>query len=332
MKKSLKLLVALAAFALVPGIVSCGQTSGDNPQSINSLDNQKLDAAIESLTVPSEVTASFTLKVSAAGGVTVSWESNNTDVIAISGGSATVNRQDSDVTVKLTATAKVGEATKKKEFSVKVVKFEAVETITVKQAFEADLETSVSVKGVVTEFVWINGSEGNYKSGFYITDATGTLFVYGPAAAATLNKGDEIVFSAKRSEKTGGKFAAQQLAFPENVRVLGNNKKADFSSAITGKTVQNLIDEGKESNLSGYTYKLNAKFEIYAPEGKNFKIYEILDPTTNKYISLYTGVQGDYKTAFGWLDQYIGQTKDVIFNVNSYNSSGYLRGTVLAVL
>lgn len=64
--------------------------------------------------------ADFTLPLTATNGVTVSWASNNA-AITIDGANAKVTRSDADVEVTLTATFKLNEVSKAKDFKVTVV-------------------------------------------------------------------------------------------------------------------------------------------------------------------------------------------------------------------
>ena len=89
-------------------------------------DNKKAELATNSLKVAKEVEEDFVLPATSTYDAEVTWTSNN-EALAIgakgeNGYPVTVTRSEAgDVDVKLTATIKVGEATKVKEFDVKVL-------------------------------------------------------------------------------------------------------------------------------------------------------------------------------------------------------------------
>ena len=89
-------------------------------------DNKKADLAINNLSVKAEVEEDFVLPATSTYDAEVTWSSNN-EALAIgakaeNGYPVTVTRSEvGDVDVKLTATVKVGDVTKTKEFDVKVL-------------------------------------------------------------------------------------------------------------------------------------------------------------------------------------------------------------------
>ena len=109
MKKFLSLLLALLALFTV---AACGgkkttTENGDttsNNSTTSKVDVDKVNSAKDQITVPERVDNDFTLNTTAAGGVSISWASNNSAIV-ISGQTATVTRpnfEDGDVTVTLT--------------------------------------------------------------------------------------------------------------------------------------------------------------------------------------------------------------------------------------
>lgn len=96
----------------------------DSVKEISISAQEQLDAAVNSLSVESDIYDSFTLKATSTYGATVTWTSNN-DAIVIGektadGYPATVTASTSDIAVKLTATIKLGELTDTREFNVTV--------------------------------------------------------------------------------------------------------------------------------------------------------------------------------------------------------------------
>lgn len=94
-------------------------------------DQDKVDMAKESFGFnTTSVTADFKLPLTADYGVTVSWTSNNA-AIAVNGENATVTRGSSDVTVTLTATFTLNDATTTQTYEVTVVGTDSQENTTV---------------------------------------------------------------------------------------------------------------------------------------------------------------------------------------------------------
>lgn len=94
-------------------------------------DQEKVDMAKESFSFnTSSVTADFKLPVTADHGVTVSWSSNNA-AIAVNDENAMVTRGEEDVTVTLTATFTLNDATATKTYEVTVVGTNSQENTTV---------------------------------------------------------------------------------------------------------------------------------------------------------------------------------------------------------
>ena len=177
MRKGLKILCALALFATVPTVLTaCNSSIVDESQ-------EMVDSALKELTVDAEVSNNFRLVVSARGGVAISWVSNN-EAITINGSDAVVTRPtDNDASVKLTATATKGNATGTRDFTVTVKKIEVADTITISEAIAAADGTNVAIRGVVSNFSYKDDSTNageQYIQGMYLTDATGTIYVYGP--------------------------------------------------------------------------------------------------------------------------------------------------------
>ena len=83
-------------------------------------DLDKVIVADYNLTVVQQIVNTITLPVSTETGVTITWTSANTEVIAINGATATVTQQETETTVTLTATLTCGTATKTKSFDVVV--------------------------------------------------------------------------------------------------------------------------------------------------------------------------------------------------------------------
>lgn len=286
MRKSLKVLCALALFATVPTVLTaCGENS-----SVVDENQEMVDSALKELTVNAEVSNNFTLVVSARGGVTISWVSDN-EAITINGSDAIVTRPtDNDASVKLTATATKGNATGTRDFTVAVKKIEVAETITISEAIAAAAGTNVAIRGVVSNFSYKDDSKTKgeqYIQGMYLTDATGTIYVYGPKAAQAANIGDEVTLKADREDyKNDSGKTIQQVKNPTEVVTIAKNKNVPLDAAIKGKTI---------AEINAATDSLNKIFiadvKVQAYVQPTYTNYEIID-ANGKYILLQGSKSG----------------------------------------
>src|SRR5690554_5242514 len=159
-------------------------------------DQEKVDEAKEALTIDEEVTADFELPLEGLNGTTITWESDD-NAIEINGKNATVTRGTEDVTVTLTATITLNDATATKTFEVTVkaeevivIDLEAiVESIAITFAEENDKDNVTAnlvlpnddVQGVTitwasdNEAIKVEGSTGVVKRS--LLDVTVTLTV-----------------------------------------------------------------------------------------------------------------------------------------------------------
>lgn len=278
MKKGLKILLTLTTLLAMPlTLASCGETNGssENPTSVVDENQEIVNSALAALTVPGETTQDLNLVTSGLGGAVITWASDNA-AIAINGSKGVVTRStEADVSVKLTATATKGSATGTREFTVIVKKHEVAEHITVREAIEATVGTNLTVKGVVSNYAFKDDSQNageQYKQGMYVTDATGTIYVYGPKVAQSVNIGDEIIFDAVKDEYARGTKPFQQLESPANVVTLNSNVKVPLDSAISGKTMREVLDD---TNALHNTYIMDIKVQAY--DGGTYVNYEIMD-------------------------------------------------------
>ena len=293
-------------------------------------DALKVEQALKALTLDSIQNENFELKVLGAGNVAITWTSSNTDVISIDGSSATVVRPGftgENATVTLTATAISGNEQDSKEFKVTVEKLED-ESITVAEAKALALKDTAYIRGIVTGYCYNKSDDGGFAAGFYVTDATGTIYVYGSQTAAEVALGDEVYLKGTRAEYSNG----MQMSYPEDVQVISQNNKADWTTVITDKTIadiQSNIDV-TNNNLLSNVYELTAK--IYKDSYGNYGLEDLND--TSKTLGVYLGgSSGTAPEAYNTLlEAYIDQTVNVKFVVNSTNSKGTKwRGHVLEV-
>ena len=224
-------------------------------------DEEKLQEYIGKITVQTEATENFYLP-SVIDNLTdhsISWESSNTDVIRIGNlanidgvnyYTANVKRAEEDVEVELTAIVELASGlSSQKSFRVKVIKAEKeeIQYITVSEALSSKLNAVVVVKGVVSGFHYGTYQEQPSIQGCYLTDETGTIYVYGYILAQSVEKGDEIIIEAKVAEYKTFK----QLSEPSLVEAVRKGNNIYVGGAKTDITVAQLpIGLSENANFS----------------------------------------------------------------------------------
>ena len=340
MKKKNLALIALAAITATATLSGCNndakpvETTSGEPAATSTIDIDKEDreiveAAKSALTVTSTATTDFTLTVSAAGGASIAWTSNNA-AITINGTTAKVTRPgfgQQDVTVTLTATIVSGNITDTKTFEVTVSAIED-ESETVAELKAKDKDAEVYAHGVVTGFLYGNTTADptESKKGFYLTDGTDTIYVDDSAAAEELEDNQEVYFAAIVDEDSG----AKQLKSVTELAILADDATPDFSYATVLKTDAELkaaIDLGADA--VGKTYEFLA--QVYCNAYGSYSV-EPIDYENNK---ASWGVYFAGSSSLS-LQEYGKELKGkevvrVVFYVNSTNSSNKGRGNILAV-
>lgn len=144
---------------------------------VTMTDQEKLQAAYDSLTLPEVVATDIELETK-IGDVAITWTSSNESIIATDG---TVTRPEGDdVQVTLTATLTLGDLQKTKEFTVTVKAWDVRSINDVLQNYNnGDL---VDIDGYVA---------GVISDGYFLYDGTGFMFVF-TKNAPNVNEGDQV--------------------------------------------------------------------------------------------------------------------------------------------
>ena len=324
MKKFIRSIVIALMLLCTLSLVAC-----KDPEPDKLTDQDVVNAAKESFTINvTEATQNFTLPTTAVGGVTVSWASNDAAIV-ISGQNATVTRpayEDGNKSVTLTATLAKGDASATKNFTVIVICLEDVqkiEALTVAEAIATDQGETVTVRGIVSGFHY-----GKYKDELsiqacYITDETGTVYVYGYQVAQEVEKGDDVVLEATIGQYNG----YTQLTSPVLVQTVSKGNDIPTEGAKTDKTIAD-ISADLAGNYTAAAYIFEG-VQIKKIVGSDYINYAVEDKT-GKAINIYSSADS---VEFEWLEEYLGKELKVLFAVNSQNSKGTKwRGHVLDVL
>lgn len=311
-------------FALV--LVGCGQS-----------DEKKLEKYLSKITVQTEATENFYLPCSIDNLTdhSISWESSDKAVIKIgnlaeiegvSYYTANVTRASEDKEVELTATVEMASGlSSQKSFRVKVIKAEKEEVkyITVTEALASKLNAVVTVKGVVSGFHYSIYQEQLSAQGCYLTDETGTIYVYGYILAQAVEKGDEVIIEATVAEYKTFK----QLSTPTLVETVSKGNVIPTTAAVKDKTIAQ-ISADLSTNYTGAAYVFEG-VQIKKIQGTDYVSYAVEDKD-GKAINLYSSGNSSEFAAY---DQYLGKELKVLFAINSQNSAGTKwRGHILDVL
>lgn len=343
MKKKLLLCLAFCGMLTTSGLLaSCSNNPSSNPQTTNQ-DQQTeiLNAAMNQLTVPGTVEQDFDLTVKANGGVTISWTSNNA-AIKIDQSKASVTRsQDGDVSVTLTAIGSLGEKTSDpKSFTVIVKKLDVTlpeGTITVKEAKESAIGDSVTVAGYVSAFVGGTYNSAYSAQGFYLTDATETVYVYGYLVANQVYRGDYICITATVAEHNSVIQLASPTLLNDAVISSGNNIPAPDAYAISGSTIADVYNPSSNANAGGKTYIFECYIITYGGTGDSgtYLNYEIsTELSGGRYMNIYSSASALNCPENAWLDQYVNAKQKVklAYYINSTNSKNTsYRGNVIYI-
>lgn len=331
MKKTLKVLCALALFATVPTMLAACDNATSSVQDENQ---QIVNDALKGLTLASTVTSDFQLVAVAKGGVTFEWTSNN-DAIKCEGNTAKVTQStEADVTVILTVKATKENATATRDFTVVVSKkVISTEYITVAEAMESAIGTEVTVRGVVAQILHTKYQSAD-AVGFYIVSNEAAIYCYGPSTAANLERGDDVIVKGTTATFPDTLTFTTELESISLIDTVQKNVNYTFDmSKHDEKTVAEISESTEAADYYSKVVTIkNARINKYGTYN-NYSIYDWKDSpnySTDKKMNLYSSGSNGGKE-FAWLDEYLDKPVDLVFVVNSKNNSNVWRGAVLQV-
>ncbi|MCQ3034606.1 MAG: hypothetical protein MJ248_00020 [Bacilli bacterium] len=194
-----------------------------------------------------------------------------------------------------------------------------LETLTVKQAFESDINTEVVVKGIVA------GSAVN-QNGYYLVDSTGSIVVKTSENIGSLYSiGDEVIVKGTRAKHSKG-----NQSYLADCELLVNNRgnhDIPTDSFITGKTANDLYKITTEEDHSGEIYVVEC--HIFKEVTQYYTNYYVNDDPTNieqKGIQLYASKSSQY----AWLDEFVDKGTFKM-NVALCSWSGGTKGCLISI-
>lgn len=205
------------------------------------------------------------------------------------------------------------------------------EKVTVSQAREKAVGAKVSVSGVVAKITYANGMTPN---GFFLIDASGSIYVYDVNAAGQVSEGNTVTLEGTRENyinadesSSAAKFGYTGCIQLTGAAVLTNDhgKTAFSTDGIPTATMKQIMDTPMSSNITTVTYKVNAL--IKKAPGDGFVNYYIddLDGKTGSYV--YTACNG---SDFAYLDAFDGKICEVY--VTAINCKSTASGCVYRLI
>lgn len=254
----------------------------------------------------------------------ISYESSNTNVAYFEESESkmffhTKDNGEADITVSI---AYGNNPIYQKQIHVKVETPVVGESITVKEAIDSEVGTTVTVKGIA-------GPSLVNKVGFYLIDESGAIAITTSAdTLANIELGNEVILEGTRSvmgndDATGikGQICILDCELKGNLYGKHEYSTASFDSS---KTLADLKAIPVTEVASAQVYVVDATFKKV--ENKNYSNFYVVSGETE--ILLYSASGNQYN----WLSQYVGVTVSVELALCNWNKKkDNYRGCVLSV-
>lgn len=179
--------------------------------------------------------------------------------------------------------------------------------MTVLAARGSQVGTCAKITGVVSRITYANGY---IPDGFYVSDGTASIYVYGKTAATQVAIGDNVTVAGKHayfiSEDEAANAAkydykgSSQLEEP-TIIVNSHNNTVDYSFAEE-TTIKALLSNKGDVDFTNKYYKVTGYIKKVVSTGFTNYYLNDIDDATGSYV--YTKCNGGDYT---WLDQYDGK-------------------------
>lgn len=188
---------------------------------------------------------------------------------------------------------------------------------------EAETSTTVDVIGVVSAIHYSAYRGALSESGCYLTDSTGTIYVYGYSLAQEVEVGDKVSVNAV----TANYYGSIQLSGPTLVETISTGNKVSTDAVVTGKDLAYVT--GLDSASAGVAFEVTGKVT-----NNEYGNYYISDDAGNSFL-LYSSGTRDDEFALGYaeytyLDEFKDKTGTFVIVVNGFSTSGSIRGHVIS--
>ena len=261
-------------------------------------------------------------------GIELSYSSDNTDVVDFdtSTPGSVVMHCGEEGKANVTVSAVYGDYSYEKTVAVEVKKPVEIQAVTVAEAIESEVDTEVTVKGIV-------GPSLVNKNGFYLFGEDGSMIsviVNDTAQFVGLEIGHEIVLKGMRERyvKDDASAIAGQTCIV-NAEILANYYgKHEYSEAkfVTDKTLADMYALDKTVDYSTTVFVVEGVVNVVEQQYyTNIEIKSVDGKTT---LGLYCSSAAQYT----WLQAFKGQTVTLEIAACNWNDKNYWRGCVLAVV
>ena len=233
-------------------------------------------------------------------------------LIACNNGSTTSNDVSSDVSSE--------EQVFSSEEVSEIVSENKIQTITIKE-FRDSTNTGeeATIKGVVVKHNY-TGQQVPYKTGFWIADETGSVYIYGKDSSEKVKEGNLVTVKGIKGyyipqNDTGAAASLNydgmmQLSSPEILENDNGNNEIP-ASAIKESSVEEISKIPLNTNITGNIYRVQGRYSVSPATG--FTNYYINDLNRVDSLLAYTQSNGmDY----AWTSSYDGKTVDMLIIVS----------------
>ncbi len=267
-----------------------------------------------------EVTTSVTSTLLGFENVTLTYTSSNEEVVyfTVEEGKTIFHTKNAG-TATITIRSTYAETPFEKTIEVTVSEMAHYDSVTVKEAIEAELDTEVTVKGIV-------GPSLVNQVGFYLIDETGVLAIKTDSdTMATLALGNVVIVKGTRTAFKADTGFAGQSCLLDSILLVNLFGEHDYSTATFDetKTLADLVSKtvDKDETTQVYVIEVTVK-EIVGKYSSNF----ILESGESS-IQLYCSSSSQYK----FLKDYVDQTVKIEIALCNWNKKTPYKGCVLAV-
>ena len=182
--------------------------------------------------------------------------------------------------------------------------------MSIADARDAAKDDLVIIEGVVAAVTY---ATGKVPVGAIITDATGSIYVYGADVAGSVTAGNKVKIAGVKDywileteQNNANKFGYGGCNQLSDVILLENDKgNHEFDkTAIADSTVKEMMETPVTENVTTKLFKVNALIKKVIPESGGFVNYYLFDIDGETGTYTYTQCNG---SDFAWLDQYDGK-------------------------
>ena len=278
-------------------------------------------------TVDPEIEVVTTADIAAVNitGVTLTYASNNTDVVyfeTVEGKTIMHTKDLGTAEVTITSTYKTFTANKK--VTIAVADAPKYDAVTVAQAIAAEEDSVVTVKGIVT-----NGQQ-NKNAAFFLSDETGIVAVEfaNGADLALVKVGNEVVIKGTRTHTLNNGAKTPQVIINKAELVVNNygthaHSTATFETVTFDDLTAIIADSSKVNTHQGYI----VTGKVIKTGNKYYTNYNLGKDSSN--IIQFYGGSGDQ---FKWLlEDYVDQEVTMEVVLCNWNGKGY-KLTIVALL